>query len=74
MSVIPLLREQAFDPEVIQAMGMAFQKVCQQLRLSDTSDAATELVATKIILFARMGERDPERLYRAVLDQFKAAS
>jgi hypothetical protein len=74
MSVIPLLREQAFDPEVIHAMGVAYQKICEQLRLSDTSDAATELVATKIIHFARMGERDPERLCRAVLDQLKTES
>ena len=74
MTVIPLLREQAFDPELIHAMGIAFQTVCRELRLSEKSDAATELVATKIIHFARTGERDPQRLCRAVLDQFKAAS
>jgi hypothetical protein len=58
MSITPLLKNQAFAPEVTAAMGIAFESACARLRLS-RSDSATEAIAKKIIALAQQGERDP---------------
>jgi hypothetical protein len=69
--ITPFLHEQAFDPEAIRAMGIAFHDVCRNLGLANKADGATEIVAKKVIEFARRGERDPARLTSAVLESFK---
>lgn len=71
MTITPFLKNQAFGPEVIQAMGVAFQNACQRLSLSvTTGDQAAERVASKIIDLAQRGERDPDVLYRRTLAEF----
>jgi hypothetical protein len=71
MTITPFLKNQALGPEVIQAMGVAFQNACRRLRLSVTAgDQAAELVASKIIDLAQRGERDPDVLYRRTLAEF----
>ena len=55
-------------PEHIEAMRLAFQKVCEALELEcKPGEPMTELVVTKIIEHAKAGEIDPERLCRQVL-------
>jgi hypothetical protein len=55
-------------PEHIEAMRLAFQKVCKALELEcRPGEPMTELVVTKIIEHAKAGEIDPERLCRQVL-------
>jgi hypothetical protein len=55
-------------PERIEAMRLAFQKVCEALELEcKPGEPMTELVVTKIIEHAKAGETDPERLCRQVL-------
>jgi hypothetical protein len=70
MPITPYLRHQAFDPETIQVMGIAFEKTCRTLGLSLTADPVTEHVAKIIIELAQRGERDPERLFNGVLLHF----
>jgi hypothetical protein len=43
------------------------------LRLVDRGDIANNVVAQKLIEFAKAGERDPERLCEAVVSQWRAA-
>jgi hypothetical protein len=43
------------------------------LGLVDRGDLANDVVASKIIEHAKAGERDPERLCEAVLNQWRAA-
>ena len=75
MPIRPFLQpEVAFDPEVVEAMGIAFERACRQLRLARTQDAVTETVAKVIIELAQAGENDPERLYRAALARFGETS
>ena len=49
-------------------MRAAFNRVCDVLHLDcGANDRITEVVATKIMEFAKSGERDPERLCIGVL-------
>ncbi len=71
MTITPFLKHQAFGPETIQAMAVAFRKACERLRLSETStDAAAQLVASKIIDLAQRGEQEPDVLCRRALAEF----
>ena len=60
---------QAFDPDAIRAMGVAFDDVCRALA-ADRRDLASRLIARKIIELARAGERDPARLCDETLRYF----
>jgi hypothetical protein len=48
-------------------MTAAFDEVLRKLGLKDRTDRVTELVARKIIVFAKCGERDPAELCDGVL-------
>jgi hypothetical protein len=50
-------------------MSGAFEATLGKLGLVDRSDPATLAVAKLIIEFAKVGERDPERLYAMALQQ-----
>jgi hypothetical protein len=50
-----------YSPDDIQAMSMAFDDTCQELRL-DGDAAAKEAVAIRIIELARRGERSSTKL------------
>ena len=71
MPIRPYLNGIAFDPETIEALGVAFEKALQSLRLVDRTDLATELLAKKMIEVAQQGERDPERLCERTLQGFR---
>ena len=64
---------QRFDPETMRLMGLAYEMTRISLRLVDRGDIANNVVAQKIIELAKSGERDPERLREAVLNQWRAA-
>jgi hypothetical protein len=51
------------ESERIEAMRVAFRRVCDVLHLNgNTEDPLTELVVLKIVKLAEAGETDPERL------------
>jgi hypothetical protein len=62
----------AFDHEVTQAIGVAFDEVCRALFVPGDAKAVREAIAEKIIAHAQSGERDPDRLRDAVLRQIYA--
>ncbi len=72
MPITPFLRNQPFDPEIIDAMSSAFAKACDALGLSDRADTITELVARQIIEAAQRGIRNETALYLNVLQEFKS--
>jgi hypothetical protein len=59
MPITPFLQGQAFDPELLAAMGYAFEVTCEALGLSDRGDRTNELIAQKIIKLAQTGLRNP---------------
>jgi hypothetical protein len=65
------LAGQAFDPETIRDMSLAFEKVCEALSLKMVHDAATRLVAEKIIKLAQWRVRDVTSLTAMTLKEFK---
>jgi hypothetical protein len=67
-TIIPFLRDGAFDPKDITAMSMALDDVCATLRLRDDS-AAKQVIATRIIDLARKGERSPTLLRDRILHE-----
>jgi hypothetical protein len=70
MSIRPFLSGQAFDPETIK-MSEALQSVCDTLSLKVVDDAATRLVARKIIELTQRGVRDATALRAMTLKEFK---
>jgi hypothetical protein len=71
MSIRPFLPGQPFDPETIDKMSAALQSVCDTLSLKMVDDAATRLVARKIIELAQRGVRDAATLRAMTLKEFK---
>jgi hypothetical protein len=49
-----------FGPEAIEAMGRAFAMACARLAVRDQK--SRDAIAFKIVVAARAGESDPERL------------
>lgn len=72
MPITPFLRNQAFDPELIEIMSAAFTKTCAALGLLDRADPMTELVARCIIEAAQRGNRNETALYFSALKEFKS--
>jgi hypothetical protein len=69
--ITPFLRGQAFDPELVSAMGAALSKTCDELGLTERSDAT--LVAEKIIELAERGLRNPTAIHRMAMNELKFA-
>ena len=67
------LNGQRFDPETIRLMGLAYEITLISLRLVDRGDITNDVVARKLIELAKAGERDPERMCDAVLQQWDRA-
>ncbi len=72
MPITPFLRNQAFDPDLIDAMSAAFTQACTTLGLVDRADPITELVARYIIELAQRGIRTHTALYLATIEEFKS--
>lgn len=72
MPIHAYLEGQAFDPELIEQMSCALERVCEVLTLRLVDDRRTRLVAQTIIHFAQRGVRDAETLRHMTLKEFKA--
>jgi hypothetical protein len=64
------VKEGAFGPEMVAAMGAAFQDVCKTIEASGRSELTRETIAAKIIELARTGEADPVVLREMTLSEF----
>jgi hypothetical protein len=71
MTIRPFVCGQAFDPETIDRMSEALKGVCDTLSLKVVDDAATRLVARKIIELTQRGVRDAAALRAMTLKEFK---
>lgn len=71
MPICPFLAREAFEPELIRQMSLALESVCDTLELNLTDDAATRLVASKVIELAQRGVRDAPTLSAMTLKEFK---
>ena len=73
LDVFPFTSGQA-NPETIEAMGIAYENVCNSLNLVDRSGLLNEFIARNIIELATCGLHDAERLSAGVLAIYKPAA
>ena len=69
MSIVPLLKQAAFEPEMIETLVSVFEAAWQQVEQSGSKfaspaykRAAQEIIAKRIIEMAQRGTRDPGEL------------
>ena len=74
LNVFPFASGQAFPPETIEAMGIAYENVCKSLKLVERSGQLHELIARNIIELATCGVHDADRLSAHVLATYKPAA
>jgi hypothetical protein len=67
MPIRSLVTPGAFDPEALAAIEEAFDAAFKALDDPSPSKTVLEVMAERIIEAARLGERDPARLVKAVL-------
>jgi hypothetical protein len=72
--ITPFLKGQAFDPELVNAMGVAFSKTCDALGLAERTGPITSLVAEKIIELAQRGLRNPAAMHRMAMTELESDS
>jgi hypothetical protein len=63
--IYPFMQPGAFEPETIAAMSEALEAALKELQ--DTRQLVPEVMASRIIAAAKLGERDPVRLREAAL-------
>jgi hypothetical protein len=71
MPIRPFLAGQAFDPKTIIELSFALKSVCHALSLKMVDDAATRVVAQKIIELTQRGVRRADMLHFLALQEFK---
>lgn len=71
MPIRPFLANQPFNPEMIDEMSRALEAVCDALSLRLVDDAATRLVAQKIIELVQRGVRGADLLRQMTLKEFE---
>lgn len=72
MPIYRLFETNAFEPEHCQAMGLAFERVLQELNLIDRrDDPLCTIVAEKIIELGQQGVRDPQELQDMALKSIR---
>ena len=60
-----------FDPETIREMSLALESVCNTLGLKVIDDAATRLIAEKIIELSQHAVRGVATLHAMAVKEFK---
>ena len=69
MNMRPFINDVSFDDQAMRAMGEAYDRACDALGTFGVSETVREIMAKRIIEAAKMGERDPSRLYRHALNE-----
>jgi hypothetical protein len=69
MSIVPLLQQAAFEPEMIETLAAVFASAWRKVEQSGSKLAspayrgpAQEIIAKRIIEMAQRGERNPSEL------------
>jgi hypothetical protein len=71
MPITPYLNGERFEPETKRVLSAAFTVVCTTLRIEGSDDDVKQLIANKIIAFAKAGERNPDILCERVLEDIR---
>ena len=74
MPISPFLSGRVFAPETIAEMSRALETTCDALRIRRVEEAATRVVAQRIIELAQRGVCNAEELRLLALQEFKSTS
>ena len=74
MAIYRLLQNQAFEPDDIEGMTVAYEAALKVLRLANRSDPITHIVAERIIEIAQTGVRDSRELASIAIKELGSAS
>jgi hypothetical protein len=66
------LRFEAFDPQDVEAISLAFEDALNELGLIDRTDPVVVVIAKRTIEFAKKGELDRFRLRELVVKSFRS--
>jgi hypothetical protein len=69
--ILRLLQGQAFDPEAINLMVIAFEDTLRELKLSNREDPIVQRVAEVIIECAERGMRSPVEMRDCALEAIR---
>ena len=67
MPIRPFIQSGVFEPELVAAMGEAFDTACKELHCAGQPEVVRELIAKRIIASASKGKLEPARLRTAAL-------
>jgi len=67
--MIQLMQDWAFEPDVLQAVVLAFAMACRDLNATETSAVIKNMIARRIIGHAQRGERNADRLCRQTVEE-----
>ena len=73
MPIRQYVGDRAFDPDAIREMSEALELACDTLGLHRVDDAATRLLAEKIIELALRGVRGASAFHTGAVNEFKGA-
>jgi hypothetical protein len=65
--VLALLQAAGFDPQAIEIISEAYIKARRSSGDAGKADLVNEIIALRILVFAKQGERDPNRLRAGAL-------
>lgn len=71
MPISQFLDGERFNLEDERVLGLAFEMVCITLRIGDCDDHVKKAIATKLITFAKSGERNPDKLCEETLKNIR---
>jgi hypothetical protein len=71
VAIYRLLQNSAFGPEDIERLSTACEEALRLLQLSDRTDAATQIIARRIIQAAQSGLRDPAEICRLAIKDLR---
>ncbi len=60
-----------FDPDATHAMGLAFDEICESLRVGSDAVGDRQTIAARVIELAKSGELDPVAIYGRVVSERK---
>jgi len=69
MNIHSFIKDVSFDDQAMRTMGEAYDRACGSLGPFGASVTVREIMAKRIVEAAKMGERDPSRLYRHALNE-----
>jgi integrase len=71
VAIYRLLQNSAFGPEDIERLSAAYEEALRLLELLDRTDAATQIIARRIIQAAQSGAREPSEICRLAIKDLR---